>query len=259
MNYLSLALLLLLVGLSGCVTETSGGAQLEADPVAALSRRVELARQYIGRGDWENAKRNLEIAANIDDRNAEVYEAFALVYQSTGENDLAEKNFERALRIDPKFSRARNNYAAFLFSQGRFEDAKPQFARVTEDSLYSGRPLAFINLGLSHLQLGNSAGAEAAFTRALRMDRTNALALLEMGYLKVRSGELAAAEQYYGVYKTVVRQQPPRGLILGLEIARAQGDKDAISSFELALENLYPDSRDYQRYLRSRDQRDNLR
>ena len=259
MNYFPLALLLLLVGVSGCVTETTGGAQLEADPDAALSRRVELARQYIGRGDWENAKRNLEIAASIDDGNAEVYEAFALVYQSTGEDHLAEKNFERALRIDPQFSRARNNYAAFLFAQGRFEDAEPQFARVTEDSLYSGRPLAFINLGLSRLQLGDSAGAESAFTRPLRMDRTNALALLEMGYLKLRSNELATAEQYYGLYKTVVRRQSPRGLILGLEIARARGDKDAISSFELTLENLYPNSLDYQRYLRSRDPQGNLR
>jgi len=246
-------LLILLLGMPACVTETTGGAQLEANPAAALSRRVELARQYIGRGDWENAKRNLEIAASIDDNSAEVYEAFALVYLSTGENELAEKNFERALRIEPSFSRARNNYAAFLFSQGRFEDAEPQFARVTEDSLYSGRPLAFINLGLSRLQLNNAAGAEAAFARALRMDRANSLALLEMGYLKLRSGDLVAAQQYYGLYKTAVRRQPPRGLILGLEIARAKGDKDAISSFELALENLYPDSRDYQRYLRSRD------
>lgn len=253
MKILVPTLLLFCLGLLGCVTETTGGAQLEANPSAALSRRVELARQYIGRGDWENAKRNLEIAASIDSNNAEVYEAFALVYQSTGEDDLAEKNFQRALRIDSAFSRARNNYAAFLFALGRFQEAEAQFARVTEDSLYSGRPLAFINLGLSRQRLNDTVGAEAAFTRALRMDRANPLALLEMGFLKVEIGEIAAAEQYYGLYKTVVRRQPPRGLILGLQIARARGDKDAISSLELALDNLYPDSPDYQRYLRNRN------
>ena len=68
MKILVPTLLLFCLGLLGCVTETTGGAQLEANPSAALSRRVELARQYIGRGDWENAKRNLEIAASIDDR-----------------------------------------------------------------------------------------------------------------------------------------------------------------------------------------------
>lgn len=235
--------------LGACVTETTGGNEVEADPAAALSRRVELARQYIGSGDWENAKRNLELAPEIDSNNAEVYEAFALVYQSTGEYELAEENFKRALRFDPDFSRARNNYAAFLFFLGRFEDAEPEFERVTLDSLYSGRPLAYVNLGLCRLRLTDDLGAEQAFTRALRMDRRNPLALLEMGFLKVRAGDFKAAESYYAVYQTVVRRQPPRGLILGLEIARGQGDKNAVSSYELALRNLYADSPEYQRYL----------
>ncbi|MGB1439751.1 MAG: type IV pilus biogenesis/stability protein PilW, partial [Luminiphilus sp.] len=56
----------LLALLSGCVTETVGGKEPEVDPDAALERRVALARQYIGRGDWENAKRNLELAQEID-------------------------------------------------------------------------------------------------------------------------------------------------------------------------------------------------
>ena len=58
---------------------------------------MSLARQYIGAGDWENAKRNLELAAAIDADNADVLEAFALVYQSTGEFELAESNFKEAL------------------------------------------------------------------------------------------------------------------------------------------------------------------
>ena len=56
-------LLALLVSLMvGCVTEYSGGTQPGTDPDATLDKRVALARQYIGVGDWENAKRNLELA-----------------------------------------------------------------------------------------------------------------------------------------------------------------------------------------------------
>ena len=40
-------------------------------------------------GDWENAKRNLELAEEVDPNNAEVFEAFALVYQRTGESEMA--------------------------------------------------------------------------------------------------------------------------------------------------------------------------
>ena len=46
----------------GCVTEYSGGTQMSSDPEVALDKSVALARQYIGVGDWENAKRNLELA-----------------------------------------------------------------------------------------------------------------------------------------------------------------------------------------------------
>jgi type IV pilus assembly protein PilF len=230
--------------LVGCVTEYKGG-RPEADPQAALERRVELARQYIGSGDWENAKRNLDLAQGIDDNSAIVYEAFGLVYQSTGEFELAEQSFKRALRLDPKLSRARNNYAAFLFSRGRFDEAAAEFRRVTEDSLYTARPLAFINLGNSLLQLGDKPGAEQALNRALSMDRRNPIALLEVATLRLDAGDAETANRYYGVYRTVVRRQPPRGLLLGYRIANELGDTEAASNYEFTLRNMYPESPEY--------------
>ena len=67
------------------MTEYSGGAPITADPDATLDKRVVSARQYLAVGDWNNAKRNFELAQEIDLQNAEVSEAFALVYQSAGE------------------------------------------------------------------------------------------------------------------------------------------------------------------------------
>ncbi|MEL0151649.1 MAG: hypothetical protein VW779_00400 [Halieaceae bacterium] len=139
---------LLLAAIAGCVTETQGPEPVAVDPKQAISQRVALARQYIGAGDWGNAKRNLELAASIDDNNPEVLEAFALVFQSTGEFELAEANFTRALDFGAG-ARARNNYAAFLFSQGRYEESASEFRKVTTDTLYSGRPRALVNHGLA--------------------------------------------------------------------------------------------------------------
>jgi type IV pilus assembly protein PilF len=239
----------LMLGLVGCVTEYSGGTQMTSDPDATLNKRVALARQYIGVGDWENAKRNLELAQEIDPENSEVFEAFALVYQSTGEFEMAEMQFRAALKADPALSRARNNYAAFLYSQGRFTEAEREFYRVTEDTLYSGRPMAFVNLGLCRIQLQDPVGAEAALTRALSMDRRNPVALLEMGFLRLEAGDTDDAKGYHGVYRTVSPQQSPRGLLLGLEIAELTGDQDAVGSYELALRNLYPESPEYRTWM----------
>jgi type IV pilus assembly protein PilF len=172
--------------LGGCVTTTEGGFTEDASPTKALEKRVSLARQYIGEGNWEAAKRNLQLADQINPNNPEVYEAFALVYQSTGEYELAEENFKKAISIDKNFSRCRNNYAAFLYSQQRYQEAEEQLDYVIKDTLYSGRPNAFVNLGLCRLKLFDTQGAEEAFVRALAMDRTNQIALLELA--RIRTG-----------------------------------------------------------------------
>ena len=44
-------------------------------------------------------------------------------------------------------------------------------------------------------------------------------------------------------------QQSPRGLLLGLQIADATGDQDVLSSYELALRNLYPESPEYRDWM----------
>ena len=237
--------------LSGCITSTSGGFSETASPEVALKRRVELARNYIGEGNWSYAKRNLNLAANIDPDNAEVHEAFALVYQSTGEFELAEESFKKAISHRENFSRARNNYAAFLFSQSRFEEAQAQLEYVVKDSLYAARPQAFINLGFSRLQLSNPTGAEEAFVRALSMDRGNSIALFETALLRFDVADYNASERYYRAYRSTVRQQSSRGLWLGVRLAKISGDRDAEGSYSMALTSRYPNSVEYQAYKQS--------
>ena len=246
------SLLLVLAMGSGCISTTESVFTEEASPEKALEQRVALARQYIGEGNWESAKRNLQLAYDIDPNNAEVHEAFALVYQSTGEYELAEENFKKAIKLDRGFSRCRNNYAAFLFSQERYREAEQQLDYVVTDTLYSGRPRAFVNLGLCRQKLFNPDGAEEAFVRALAMDRTNRIALLEVAQIRFDAGDYPNALSYYDTYKRVARQQSARGLWLGVRLAKATGDRDAEGSYALALSNRYPDSAEYQAYLRTK-------
>ncbi len=242
---------LFLFCLAGCVTSEETVFTEKASPHKTLERRVELARKYIGQGDWDNAKRNLKMAYEVDPGNAEVHEAFALVYQSTGEYELAEENYQTAIKIDRNFSRARNNYAVFLFSQQRYEDAEEQLEFVVQDTLYNARPRAFINLGLCRLQLFNPTGAEEAFLRALSMDRGNVIALLEVAELRYDDDDIPNASRYFESYRRSVRQQSSRALWLGIRISRKQGDLNAEGSYVLALTNLYPNSAEYQAYLRT--------
>ena len=233
--------LLIIALLAGCVVETSGPEPAAIDPEQVLEQRVSLARQYIGTGDWENAKRNLELAAAIDADNANVLEAFALVYQSPGEFELAEYNFKEALDAGAG-SRALNNYAAFLYARGRYLEAAEAFREVTTDTLYSGRPRAFVNLGLAALQTQQLEEAKSAFSRALSMEPRNSTALLELTQIEVTEGDVAAASGYYDRYRVGTRRQTARALILGVEIARLNGDANMEASNMLALRNLYAET-----------------
>ncbi|MFT7289024.1 MAG: type IV pilus assembly protein PilF, partial [Halieaceae bacterium] len=243
--------LLLGIVLSACVTETESVFTEKASPEKVTAQRVELARQYIGQGNWEDAKRNLKVAAALDDRNAEVFEAFALVYQSTGEFELAEISFKRAISLDQDFSRARNNYAAFLYSRERYDEAEEQLEFVVQDLLYNSRAQAFVNLGLSRLQLFKPREAEEVFLRALGMQRGNTIALLEIAQLRLEAGDSANAKLYYDEYRKVVRQQSARALWLGVRLARETGDTDAESSYAMALRSRYPVSNEYEAYKRT--------
>ncbi len=243
--YLTMLVVLALSALTACVTTRETVFTDPASPEEVFTRRVELARKYIGDGNWDAAKRNLKVAANIDDREPEVHEAFALVYQSTGELELAEASYERAIALDADFSRARNNYATFLFSQQRFREAEQQLQAVVRDTLYEARPRAFVNLGLSRLALADDEGAAKAFTRALSMEGGSSIALLEMAHLRFKAGDYSAASRYYDRYRSTVRRQSARGLWLGIRLAQATGDRDAEGSYSLALRNLYPESPEY--------------
>jgi type IV pilus assembly protein PilF len=247
-----LYLVLLCTLLGGCITTTTGGFTEEASPEKALEERLSLARQYIGEGNWEAAKRNLQLAEAIDANNPEVYEAFGLVYQSTGEYELAEENYTKAItKGNKEISRARNNYAVFLYSQERYKDAQEQLEYVIKDTLYTGRPNAFVNLGMCKLKLFDTQGAEEAFVRALAMDRTNQLALVEVAQIRFDAGDYATASQFYATYRAVARQQTARALLLGTRLARVEGDRDSEASYALALSSRFPDSAEYQAYKRT--------
>src|SRR5690606_9935780 len=103
----------LLMALGGCVTETSGGFNVERSDAQALDSYLRLAVGYLEENDLGNAKRHLHNAGALDADNSEVLAIWGLVYSREGEQSLADDNFRRALRLDPANAQARNNYAAF--------------------------------------------------------------------------------------------------------------------------------------------------
>jgi type IV pilus assembly protein PilF len=237
--------------LAGCVTETTGF-NADARPEQALKDYIDLATGYLEKKDLVNAKRHLNNASGFDPNNSEVFALWGLVYSSEGEPRLADESFQRSLRINPRNAQARNNYAAFLFAESRFDDAYEQLEQVVEDTTYVGRAQAFENLGLAALRLQRLDDAEYAFGRAVQLDDRQLRASLELANLLLQKQEVLQARQYYRNYLTLLQLyaigQTPRGLWVGIQLENALGNDQNVRQLGTQLEASFSGSAEHRLY-----------
>ena len=239
LNSLPLTALLLSVFLAGCVT-TGVPQRQEIDLDKALETHVQLGLRYLQSGDNREAARHHFLKAlELGKRNPQAHHGLALLYQVDGETDVAESHFKKALRYGDDFSMARTNYGVFLYQQERYEEAYEQFQLASEDLTYNRRSYALANLGRAAVKLGRVQEAEAAYTRALALNKSIPQALLELAELKFDAGAYAQAKHYLDRYSADNRQIP-QSLWLGIRIEKIFGNRDKERSYALALKNLYP-------------------
>jgi len=235
------ALIISLLVLHGCVTETTGGLPEPAADDTRVQAHLDLARGYMESGQMDRARGPLDRALKIDPRSAESHVLYALIYTSEGEDSLAEQHFELALSYDRANSQALNNYGSYLYAKGRYEEAAEKLRLLVNDTGYRARAQAFENLGMAELALGNTEAARVAFNRSLQLSFEQPRASLELAEIAFAEGDVSAARQYYDGFRTQARQTP-RTLCLGMKLAQAQVDTDQLASYALALQNLFPNS-----------------
>lgn len=252
-RYVGVLLIALLLGV--CVTETTGEpfGNTRSDE-QALRDYIQLATGYIEQGDMPNARRHLNNAATLDANNSEVFALWGLVYSREGEPDLADESFRRALRVNAANSQARNNYAAFLFAEERFEDAYEQLEAVVADTMYTNRAQAFENLGFAGLRLNRAADAEYAFGRAVQFNDRQWRSSLELTSLSVQKQppDVLQARAYYRNYLTLLQlfnmPQAARGLWVGIQLENALGNDANVRQYGAQLEAGFRASPEYQLY-----------
>lgn len=255
-RYAKLLLLtaILLVGLTSCVTTTTGGFNVEPSDERAVQDYVKLAIGYYDAGDLAGARRHINNALALNDRVSSIYNIQALVFQAEGDLDLAEENFQRAINLDRNNSRARNNYAVLLFSQNRYADAYEQLEQVTRDVNYEGRAIAFENLGRAALRIDRPADARAAFQRALQLNSNLYISALELSIMEADNENWDRARQLFQQYMTTVNfyniPHTPRALLAGIKIEGKFHNAGLVEGFVRILTTLYKDSPEYLMYER---------
>lgn len=249
---MAIALLVLLLPV-GCVTVTDSRFKQVADKEEVVANYVELGFAYIDKGKLERARKHLNRALKLSPEDAPANAAKALIYQAEGDDQLAEEAFRKAVNNDPSYSQARMYYGSFLFSRGRYAEARDQFLAASEDTAFEKRAAAFYNLGTTQERLDNIAGAVSSYRRAVELSRGSAEALLALSRSLVKTGDYSAASRYYSRLLNVMERDPrlthsPQSLMTGIRISRYFDERDRESSLALLLKNRFPDSLEYQQY-----------
>lgn len=250
MNWIKTTLLFVMtLALAGCVTTTTN------DPLAkkkdldkAEETYIQIAYAHISRRNYQDAKRPLNRALEINDQSAGAYIGLALVYAAEDEPKLAEDNFKKAIRYD-QTPEARFQYASWLYNTGELKDSYKQMERVTEDADYVRRYQAFEILGIISMRLGEPEDAAEQFQKTITLNRQQASAYVNLAQAYVALGDETRAYRSYQGFARLVRidlaEQTPSTLWLGVQLAHLNNDLDSESSYALQLQSLYPNSREY--------------
>ena len=220
----------LITSLLGCVSSTETK-NIVADPEEAFTRHIKLARQYIGSKNRDLARLHLEKAAAFSSktRRSKLHSGYGLLYQMEQETELAEKHFRQAIASDKKDSMARYNFAAFLYNQRRFKEARQQMKLVSADLGYERRPQALYILGLAQRQTGQQAEALRSFEKATQLLPAFALPYIEAAEIYFARQQLPVAKRALQQY-SLLAQPTAKSLWLAVRIEDSFGNRDAAAS-----------------------------
>lgn len=242
---------------SGCATQppesSSSSAGVDTgvivgevgDPRNRARIHTELAAAYYSRGSMAVALEELRTAAAADPTYASTYSMFGLVYMELRESKLAQQNFEHGLALSPNDPDINHNYGWFLCQTGHEKESIRYFLRAIANPLYPTPWRSYTAAGACSMRYGNLKDAEQFFQHALKLQPNEPIALLQMGEIRYREGNMTEARSYVSRFNALV-SPTPESLWLALRVERKLGERLAEAKLASQLRHRFPDSRESQ-------------
>lgn len=161
--------------------------------------------QYILRGQYDAALQQLAGVSTTGQSQAEVENLRGLATLLSGDAQKALASFDRALTLAPALTEARFNRAVALLRIGDAARASAELEKIWNDATSPLRATAAFHNGLALDALKRSADAEKWLLRAHETDPLLTSALLYIGMLRERRGDLQGAGRAYLDY---LKQEP---------------------------------------------------
>lgn len=176
---------------------------LQAATRAAAIRRPTaddlkiVALDYSLLGDFDDAAKYLEMAREMDPRNAEILYFLGRVRYQQNRFDDAISAFRAVLSIDPEHVKAADNLGLALEGKGDRESAAEAYRNAIEieQKINNGYERPWLNLGRLLRERNDLKDAIPALRKAVEINSSSADALLELGKAEISASDLQQARK----------------------------------------------------------------
>jgi len=237
--------------LGGCVTQTTGMAQPEANDADAAELNYQLGARYYRSGNYELARDRLKLSLDLDPDNAIAWSTLALTYEKLENERLATESYERAVREAPSNFDVLNTYAVFLCRQGEYGEARKYFDRAIRIPENDDAYVTMTNAAVCMKQKPDLASAEEYLREALDRRPSYSEALVQLAVLKHQAGDDLSARAFLERYLSV-NPRNPGVLLLGIRIEDKLGDDRKRQEYVELLLDEFPESPEAQSVAESR-------
>jgi len=232
--------------LGACSSNKSKFAKQEKDDPAEIN--TQLAIEYMREGMNEAAMEKFNKALKQNPNLQVAHTSVAILYERLGETALAKKHYRKAYSLNRKDSPTLNNYGRFLCREGQLKEADKMFTEAVRNPLYRYPEKVYTNAGICALKRPDPVLADTYFRKALQASPKYPPALREMAKSSFVKQNYLATRAYLQRLQEV-SGLTPEYLWIGVQAESALGDKNAVSSYALALKNRFPESDETQALL----------
>lgn len=212
------------------------------NPDRAAQINVELALEFLNKGDTVRAKKKLLLAKKIAPNDPMVWYGFGYFFENTGDLVQAEQSYQGALQFKGQKGESHNNYGTFLCRHGRVDEALHHFEMAVKDPEYLDLSGALENAGVCSLKLpGRQQQAIAYFKKALEYNTSADVALINLAELYYNNSEFSKAREYL-IQLSYMAKPTENALRLRAQVEQALGHTEEQGRALAALQKCFPDA-----------------
>lgn len=235
-------ILLAALAVSGCAsTPSSNYDSAETRRADQADLHTRIAWNYLRREQYRVAGEELDRALKTDPGHSGAYHVYGVLSSKLNNFQDAERYFSRAVKLDPNNLDAQEDYAGFLCTRGRIDEALARYEAAMANPLNTQPAGSRTRAGLCMLRGGQFAEAERVFREALELNQNLRPAIAGMVRVSYERGNYMSARAY--AERFLASGEPASDVLYyASQTEKMLGDRALAASYAKELRQSWPNS-----------------